>query len=138
MKWKNNAVFFKVCLTLTNKFTVTVSSQKLTMDRLFVKTKQLIMIVLPCSNGDNLIGCLKSKTLLYQEEQYWDLIAKKEKADQTAQNNASMIDHTNLFKVGFCFLDVIFRISIFIFKCIYIFFFFVFIGRWRTFEFGSN
>ena len=36
---------------------------------------------------------LKSKTLPYQEEQYWDLIAKKEKADQAAKSNASMIDH---------------------------------------------
>ena len=59
------------------------------------------MMVLPCTSGDNLIGCLKSKTLPHQEEQYWDLIAKKEKADQAAKSNASMIDHTNLFKVQF-------------------------------------
>ena len=71
------------------------------MDRLFVKTKQLIMMVLPCSTGDNLIGCLKSKTFPNQEEQYWDLIAKKAKADQAAKSNASMIDHTNLFKVRY-------------------------------------
>ena len=77
------------------------SNQQLNMDRLFVKTKQMIMMVLPCTHGDNLIGCLKSKTLPYQEEQYWDLIAKKEKADQAAKSNASMIDHTNLFKVFF-------------------------------------
>ena len=77
------------------------SNQQLNMDRLFVKTKQMIMMVLPCTHGDNLIGCLKSKTLPYQEEQYWDLIAKKEKADQAAKSNASMIDHTNLFKVPY-------------------------------------
>ena len=78
------------------------SNQKLDMERLFVKTKQLIMMVLPCTTGDNLIGCLKSKTLPYHEEHYWTLVEKKEKADQTAQVNASMINHTNLFKVCIC------------------------------------
>ena len=68
------------------------------MDKLFVKTKQLIMIVLPCTSGDNLIGCLKSKTQHYQEQQYWQLIDKKVQVHQAAKVNASMIDHTNLFK----------------------------------------
>ena len=91
---------FQVCLTLTNKFSGELNSnQKLDMDRLFVKTKQLIMIVLPCTYGDNLIGCLKSKTLIGQEDQYWEIIAKRERADQAAQVNASMINHTNHFKV---------------------------------------
>jgi len=89
----------EVCLTLTNKFSGELNSnQKLDMDRLFVKTKQLIMIVLPCTYGDNLIGCLKSKTLIGQEDQYWEIIAKRERADQAAQVNASMINHTNHFK----------------------------------------
>lgn len=89
----------EVCLTLTNKFAIS-SKQKLDMDRLFVKTKQLIMMILPCSQGDNLIGCLKSKTLPFHEEKYWELVEKKEKVDATALVNASMIDHTNLFMVS--------------------------------------
>ena len=68
------------------------------MDRLFVKTKQLIMMVLPCTNADNLIGCLKSKTMPNQEEHYWNLVSKREQADQAIQVNASMIDHTTLVK----------------------------------------
>ncbi len=89
----------EVGLTLTNKFSLAPLNQKADMDRLFVKTKHLLMMILPCSQGDNLIGCLKSKTLPYQEDQYWDLIAKKAKVDQVAKINASMIDHNNLFKV---------------------------------------
>ena len=74
------------------------------MDRLFVKTKQFIMIVLPCTNADNLIGCLKSKTLPYQEDQYYDLMSKRKQADHAAKINASMIEHTNLVQVKWYFL----------------------------------
>ena len=56
------------------------------------------MMVLPCTSGDNLIGCLKSKTQHFQDSQYWQLIDKKDQAQQAAKVNASMIDHTNLFK----------------------------------------
>ena len=89
----------EVCLTLTNKFTVPISHQRLDMDRLFVKTKQLIMMVLPCTTADNLIGCLKSKTVHYQEDQYLHLLNKRELADGCAKANASMIDHTNFVRV---------------------------------------
>lgn len=92
----------EVCLTLTNKFTMPLYGQQIDMDRLFVKTKHLVMMVLPCTNADSLIGSLKSKTMSYQEDQFWDLIAKKQLADQAAKINASMIDHTNVFKVLFC------------------------------------
>ena len=56
------------------------------------------MMVLPCTHGDNLIGCLKSKTMPYQDEHYWDLIEKKHKADQAAKVNARNIEHVNMFK----------------------------------------
>ena len=55
-------------------------------------------MVLPCTNADNLIGCLKSKTMPNQEEHYWNLVSKREQADQALQVNASMIDHTTLVK----------------------------------------
>ena len=90
----------EVCLTLSNKFNnLATNYQQLDMDRLFVKTKQLVMMVLPCTTGDNLIGCLKSKTQYFQEQQYWSLVEKKVQVQQAAKVNASMIDHTNLFKV---------------------------------------
>lgn len=51
----------EVCLTLTNKFEVPAVDRSDT-DKLFIKTKQFIMFVLPCTKENNLIGCLKSKT----------------------------------------------------------------------------
>jgi hypothetical protein len=90
----------EVCLTLTNKFTVPIANQ-LDMDRLYIKTKQLITTVFPCTTGDNLIGCLKSRTLAYQEDHYWELIARRQAADRHAQSNSAMIEHVNLFKVPF-------------------------------------
>ena len=33
------------------------------------------------------------------DEQFWDLLSKREQADHAAQINASMIDTTNLVKV---------------------------------------
>jgi len=90
----------EVCLTLTNKFALSTVNHNDT-DRLFIKTKQLIALALPCtscsSKNATLIGCLKSVTTRDQEETYWDMIARKEASDQRAVSNQSMLEHTNLF-----------------------------------------
>ena len=84
---------------MTNKF---ASSQGLgdsaIADKLFVKTKQLLTTVLPCTTADNLIGCLKSVTTPHQANYYWDLIEKREAGNKHAERNATMLEHTNLFK----------------------------------------
>lgn len=90
----------KVCLTLTSKFDlVSGGPDRQDLDRLFIKTKQLIMTVLPCTRENNLIGCLKSKPSPDQIENYWRLVERKEEADKTAENNRTMLEHTNLFQV---------------------------------------
>ena len=100
----------EVCLTLTNKFTLP-PVDRTDVDRLFIKTKQLLASVLPCTafgqgvasvtnkrDDVNLIGCLKSKTVREQEEVYWKLMAAKEAADERAVRNNKQLDHTNLFE----------------------------------------
>ena len=89
----------EVCLTLTNKFALSAVNHSDT-DRLFVKTKQLISMALPCtapSKTATLIGCLKSITTRDQEEMYWDIMARKEDSEKRAVTNQSMLEHTNLF-----------------------------------------
>ena len=89
----------EVCLTLTNKFALSAVNHSDT-DRLFVKTKQLIAMALPCtapSKTATLIGCLKSITTREQEEMYWDIMARKEDSEKRAVTNQSMLEHTNLF-----------------------------------------
>ncbi len=44
----------EVCLTLSSKFEV--EEDRSQVDKLFVKTKQLIATVLPCTKESNLIG----------------------------------------------------------------------------------
>lgn len=87
-------------MTLTSKFDlVSGGPDRQDLDRLFIKTKQLIMTVLPCTRENNLIGCLKSKPSPDQIENYWRLVERKEEADKTAENNRTMLEHTNLFQV---------------------------------------
>jgi len=96
------------------------------VDRLFVKTKQLISAVLPYTKESNLIGCLKSPTTAEQSEQYWELMDYRIELDKKAEQNKKMLDHTNLFaddesrpsleeckvqilkhlQVAFCFLNL--------------------------------
>ena len=57
----------EVCLTLTNKFALTsMGGGGGDTERLFIKTKQLIAMALPCTScsvkNATLIGCLKSVT----------------------------------------------------------------------------
>jgi hypothetical protein len=105
----SNLAKTEVCLTLTNKFTLPPVDRG-DMDRLFIKTKQLLCSVLPCTafgqgvaavtnrrEDVNLIGCLKSKTVREQEEVYWRLMAAKEAADERATKH-QQLDHTNLFE----------------------------------------
>ena len=90
----------EVCLTLTNKFALSTVNHSDT-DRLFIKTKQLIALALPCtscsSKSTTLIGCLKSITTRDQEEMYWENLARKEASDARAVKNQTMLEHTNLF-----------------------------------------
>ncbi len=64
----------EVCLTLSNKFGFDSVVDRANTDRLFVKTKQLLAAVLPCTKESNLIGCLKSATTQEQSDLYWDLV----------------------------------------------------------------
>jgi len=66
-------------------------------EKLFVKTKHLIMTVLPCTREANLLGCLKSRTTPDQAEYYWRLVERREAADARAENNRTQLDHTNVF-----------------------------------------
>ena len=65
----------EVCLTLSNKFDLDDVVDRANTDRLFVKTKQLLAAVLPCTKENNLIGCLKSVTTQEQSDLYWDLVS---------------------------------------------------------------
>ncbi len=95
----------EVGLTLTNKFEFAslsmIKAGAFDTDKLFVKTKQLITSVLPCTKESNLLGCLKSKTSGEEAEKYWRLVELKEQVEKTAENNRSMLEHTNLFQVRF-------------------------------------
>lgn len=88
----------EVCLTLTNKFEVPFSNQ-LDMDRLFIKTKQMIMSILPCTAENNLMSCLKSKPTEEQIQLYWKLMQIREETDKIAGDHHSALNHTNLFQV---------------------------------------
>jgi hypothetical protein len=48
----------EVCLTLNNKFALESSVDRANADRLFVKTKQLLAAVLPCTKENNLVNIL--------------------------------------------------------------------------------
>ncbi|XP_059079464.1 ras GTPase-activating-like protein IQGAP1 [Tigriopus californicus] len=86
----------EVCLTLSNKFEVPLVD-KLNMDRLFLKTKQQIMSILPCTHENNLLGCLKSRTTDEQSQKYWKIVKRKREADKIFENNKSMLDQTISF-----------------------------------------
>ena len=77
----------EVCLTLTNKFELETSVDRASTDRLFVKTKQLIATVLPCTKESNLIGCLKSASTPEQNELYWDLVERRMATNVKAEQN---------------------------------------------------
>ena len=87
----------EVCLTLSNKFALDSAADRANTDRLFVKTKQLIAAVLPCTKESNLIGCLKSATTQEQSDLYWELVEQKMAVDEKAEQNRTMLEHTNLF-----------------------------------------
>uniref|UniRef100_A0A0K2T0J2 Ras GTPaseactivatinglike protein IQGAP1like [Bombyx mori] n=1 Tax=Lepeophtheirus salmonis TaxID=72036 RepID=A0A0K2T0J2_LEPSM len=86
----------EVCLTLTNKFELSGFDRSDT-EELFIKTKHLIMSILPCTKEGNLIGCLKSETTQEFETLYWQLVNQKEEEEKEATRNKSMLDHTNPF-----------------------------------------
>jgi hypothetical protein len=50
-----------------------------------------------CFTFKYISGCLKSRTTPDQAEYYWRLVEKREAADARAENNRSMLDHTNVF-----------------------------------------
>ena len=77
----------EVCLTLTNKFALETFVDRANAERLFVKTKQLLASVLPCTKESNLMGCLKSASTPDQVELYWQLLEKKMEVDEKAEQN---------------------------------------------------
>ena len=88
---------------MTNKFEFSsgheMSASANDGERLFVKTKQLISSILPCSRGQDLLGCLKSRATEEDIELYWRLAEIKEAADKKAESNRTMLDQTNVFPV---------------------------------------
>ncbi len=82
----------EVCLTLSAKHAAAAaSSELLDVDRLFVKTKQLLMCALPCTAEGNLLGCLKSKAAQAQIDLYWRLVDKKQEREQITENNKTVM-----------------------------------------------
>eukprot|EP00096_Caligus_rogercresseyi_P007633 TRINITY_DN25587_c0_g1_i1.p1 TRINITY_DN25587_c0_g1~~TRINITY_DN25587_c0_g1_i1.p1 ORF type:complete len:594 (-),score=268.58 TRINITY_DN25587_c0_g1_i1:41-1729(-) len=88
----------EVCLTLSNKFDASGSNEaRSDTEELFIKTKHLVISILPCTRESNLIGCLKSESSPQQEALYWELVSQKEEEEREADRNKSMLDHTNPF-----------------------------------------
>ncbi len=88
----------EVCLTLSSKFAVPASlSERVSADRVFVKTKHLLACVLPCTSESNLLGCLKSAVCQPQVELYWRLVDRRQETDQITENNKTVMNSTNLF-----------------------------------------
>ena len=48
---------------------------------------------------DKILMYITKRYQFISDEQFWDLLSKREQADHAAQINASMIDTTNLVKV---------------------------------------
>lgn len=92
-----------------------INAGALDTDKLFVKTKQLITSVLPCTKESNLLGSLKSKTSGEEAEKYWRLVEQKEQVEKTAENNKSMLEHTNLFQVRVLYYFPIFFCDVYAF-----------------------
>ena len=90
----------EVGLTLTKKFALETFVDRANAERLFVKTKQLLASVLPCTKETNLIGCLKSASTPEQNELYWQLLEKKMEVDEKAEQNRLNRWLNSIFKDG--------------------------------------
>ena len=56
---------------------------------------------------DKILMYITKRYQFISDEQFWDLLSKREQADHAAQINASMIDTTNLVKVKRVSADIL-------------------------------
>jgi len=94
----------EVCLTLApataSMYRTVGTSSSNDMDKLWLKTKHLLLAILPAvhteETGRTLIGALKSRTSPYQEQTYCDILEKRDIAgDQAIKTDK--LDLTNVF-----------------------------------------
>ena len=56
---------------------------------------------------DKILMYITKRYQFISDEQFWELLSKREQADHAAQINASMIDTTNLVKVKRVSADIL-------------------------------
>ncbi|XP_066938179.1 ras GTPase-activating-like protein IQGAP1 isoform X2 [Macrobrachium rosenbergii] len=90
----------EVCLALTNKFEVAEApEEKETKDsnKLFNRTKQLLVDVMQCVDGCTVGELATGPTLSHHEEKYRTIIQKRKEQEHRAKQNQTSLNRSNSF-----------------------------------------
>lgn len=60
----------------------------------------MVLASVDLGRNGTLIGALKSVTTRDQQDRYRRLVERQQDVDRKAEHNASVLDHTNLFREG--------------------------------------
>ena len=94
----------EVCLTLSPATANMTASNTSDTDKLWLKTKHLLLAILPAVQveecGRKLIGALKSRTTSVQEQTYCDILDKRDIAGDQVNHGSHTVSYHGLLCSG--------------------------------------